>query len=331
MTEQTRIKWYRTEVDKSEMKALMKRSDLPGFLQAGSQLAIVCATGWLCFHSFHHYPWWATLAAFFLHGSFISFLSPGAAIHELSHGTPFKTKAFNEFFFYLFSFITWTNPVWFRQSHIQHHQHTLHDQVDQEVVLPQHYSWVDVIAAFTLSPSGIFSKLKDTLLLAGGNLHTDWYKRLFDQSATKQKQLFNWARLILFGHIALTIAFLMLNQWILIPIVVLPFYCGWLTFLCGGTQHAGLQDNVADFRRSCRTVKMSAFNRFWYWNMNYHIEHHMYAAVPFHALPKLHKLIRHDLPAPSRSIAAAWKEIFKTTRVQKADLTYYFDNFTREK
>ena len=38
--------------------------------------------------------------------------------------------------------------------------------------------------------------------------------------------------------------------------------------------------------------------RFIYWNMNYHVEHHMFPMVPYHALPKLHEVIKHDLPAP---------------------------------
>ena len=36
--------------------------------------------------------------------------------------------------------------------------------------------------------------------------------------------------------------------------------------------------------------------------MNYHVEHHMFPMVPYHALPRLHELIKHDLPAPTPSI-----------------------------
>ena len=38
-----------------------------------------------------------------------------------------------------------------------------------------------------------------------------------------------------------------------------------------------------------RTVYMNPVLRFLYWNMNYHIEHHMFPMVPYHALPKLHE------------------------------------------
>ena len=46
--------------------------------------------------------------------------------------------------------------------------------------------------------------------------------------------------------------------------------------------------------------------------MNYHIEHHMYPMVPYHRLPELHEKIRHDLPAPSPSIRAAYAEVLPT-------------------
>ena len=55
---------------------------------------------------------------------------------------------------------------------------------------------------------------------------------------------------------------------------------------------------------------MNAVNRFIYWNMNYHVEHHMFPMVPYHALPRLHEAIKHDLPAPSRSILADTPKMF---------------------
>jgi fatty acid desaturase len=67
----------------------------------------------------------------------------------------------------------------------------------------------------------------------------------------------------------------------------------------GTTQHAGLEENVLDHRLNSRTVYMNRLHRYLYWNMNYHIEHHMFPLVPYHALPKLHELIKDDLPEPN--------------------------------
>ena len=61
------------------------------------------------------------------------------------------------------------------------------------------------------------------------------------------------------------------------------------------TQHAGLAEDVLDHRLNCRTVYMNPISRFIYWNMNYHVEHHMFPMVPYHALPRLHRVrLRHE-------------------------------------
>ena len=43
--------------------------------------------------------------------------------------------------------------------------------------------------------------------------------------------------------------------------------------------------------------------------MNYHIEHHMFPLVPYYNLPRLHQVIKNDLPPPSQSIFAAYREM----------------------
>ncbi len=73
-------------------------------------------------------------------------------------------------------------------------------------------------------------------------------------------------------------------------------YGAWLMPIYGYTQHAGLAENVLDHRLNCRTVYMNPVNRYLYWNMNYHVEHHMFPLVPYHALPRLHELVKDDMP-----------------------------------
>jgi fatty acid desaturase len=53
--------------------------------------------------------------------------------------------------------------------------------------------------------------------------------------------------------------------------------------------------------------------------MNYHLEHHMYPAIPYRNLPQLHALIGNDLPAPHPNIVAAYADIFRTWKAQKKD------------
>ena len=105
--------------------------------------------------------------------------------------------------------------------------------------------------------------------------------------------------------------------------ILLPNFFGpWLMVTYGLTQHAGLAENVLDHRLNCRTVYMNRLNRYLYWNMNYHVEHHMFPMVPYHALPKLHEAIRHDLPEPNRSIGEAFGEVFRALNCQLSDPEY---------
>ena len=136
-----------------------------------------------------------------------------------------------------------------------------------------------------------------------------------------------WAQLLLLGHS--TIAFVsVVRGWsFLVPLMVSfgPFYNGWLFWLCNSTQHVGLphgrfgEHTVNDFRRSTRTFYLHPIVRFWYFHMNYHIEHHMYAAVPCYHLSQLHAAIKHDLPPTPDGIVQTWKEIIASVSKQKQD------------
>jgi fatty acid desaturase len=91
----------------------------------------------------------------------------------------------------------------------------------------------------------------------------------------------------------------------------------------GLTQHAGMGENVLDHRLNTRTVTMCRINRFLYWNMNYHVEHHMFPMVPYHRLPELHEEIRHDLAPAYPSLWAAYREIVPAVLRQLKDQSYY--------
>ena len=68
---------------------------------------------------------------------------------------------------------------------------------------------------------------------------------------------------------------------------------------------------------------MNPISRFIYWNMNYHVEHHMFPMVPYHALPRLHEMIKGDLPPPNRSIAEGYAEMLRAVIRQRQEPGYY--------
>jgi fatty acid desaturase len=57
--------------------------------------------------------------------------------------------------------------------------------------------------------------------------------------------------------------------------------------------------------------------------MNYHVEHHMFPMVPFHALPRLHEQLKPQMPPAYRSTIEAYAEILPALVRQTRDPAYH--------
>jgi fatty acid desaturase len=323
-TRERRIAWYRSPVERDAMNLLLVRSDWRGLVQTLGHLGLLVLTGAAAWYAVGRLPWWVVLLILYVHGAFFAFLLN--AFHELCHRTVFKSKTLNLVFLQVVSFLSWYNPVMFWASHQEHHKYTLHPPDDLEVVLPAKITLKWFIQAAIVNPWDLFGRLKGLIRLSMGRLEGEWENYLFPESKPEaRRELFNWARFQLLGHALILLVSLYFGLW-MIPVVLTlaPFYGGGLQFLCNNTQHVGLQDNTPDYRLCCRTVLLNPFLRFLYWHMNYHTEHHMYAAVPCYNLKKLHELIKADLPHCPNGLVEAWQEIIPILERQKADPTYQF-------
>jgi len=326
-----RIKWYRTPIEKEVLRELTRPRTLRPILHVGGHLLFSILTGVFAVYSFLHFAWPVTVLAVYLHGTFYNFLGMFTGIHELTHRTVFKYRAVGEVIYFVLGILTWNNIYKFRESHMAHHQLTCHTGRDLEVVLPENFRPIDWLFMFTITPvsgaggvPGVYSMIAETVKYAFGIMNTEWEQRLFPESAIqKRKKVFNYARLTLLVHVALAIYFISSGLWILLLVVTFgSFIAPWLAILCALAQHIGLKGDTPDWRICCRTVVMHPVIRFFYWNMNYHVEHHMYPSVPFYNLPRLHKVIVHDCPPPASGLIAAWKEILPIIRKQRVDPTY---------
>ena len=124
---------------------------------------------------------------------------------------------------------------------------------------------------------------------------------------------------------AATLIACLLSQSILPAMLIgLPrVYGAWHHMLTGLTQHAGLAEDVLDHRLNSRTVYMNPVSRFIYWNMNYHVEHHMFPMVPYYNLPALHAEMKPDCPEPYPGFIAAYREIVPAILRQLSDETHF--------
>lgn len=318
------VNWYRIPLGRENLSALNRKSDLKGGLQTVGYLATLACTATLAVYSASHWPWYATLPLVYLHGACWAFMING--FHELVHDSVFRTRWLNKAFLNVFSFLGWHNPVHFWASHTEHHKFTLHPPDDLEVVLPVKLTVTGFVQSAVVSPFGFYCTLKGVVRQARGRLCGEWEHHLFpDAKSDLRRRMFDWARLVLAGH-ALLVAVSIYFGWWMVPVVVTlaPFYGGGIQWLCNNAQHAGLRDNVPDFRLCCRTIYLNPVLQFLYWHMNYHTEHHMYAGVPCYNLGRLHRLIRDEMPACPNGLVQTWRQIGDIMRKQKEDPTYQY-------
>lgn len=315
-----KISWYRSPIDREILTQLMQRNNLYGWLQTLAHLGLFFVTAALCYWVFLNISlatWYWTipvlLLALFLHGTMGPFMGL-IAIHELQHRTVFTSKKLNEFFEILYAFISWSDYIWYRESHAIHHQATCHVAYDGEVQLPIRFSirkWRVWLGLLAWNPKNTWARIKTVVRHARGDIRGSWYNHVLPASNERLRRRHrNWHRILLVGHGSLALLFIATGNWFLIVVFTIGTqYCGWLGFLCGLPQHYGLNSNIPDFRMNTRTFTCSFLPAFYYWNMQYHLEHHMYPAVPFYNLPKLREVIEDDLPRAPHGLVDTWKEM----------------------
>ena len=327
MTEATkpqRVKWYRSPVPREDLKRLNRRSDLKGAAQTLGYVGLLGVTAAAAVLSVGRLHWALVVPIFYVHGMCYHFLING--FHELVHDSVFKTRWLNRFFLRVFSFLGMHNHHEFWASHTEHHKYTLHPPQDLEVVLPMPITLRGFLQTAFVCPWAMAWKLRKFARHATGRLEGRWEHHLFDQNPVERRKMFNWARFVLVGHAGVFAIGAATGVWALPVVVTLAnFYGGGLFYLCNNSQHAGLKDNAPDFRLCCRTLYLNPFFRFLYWHMNYHTEHHMYAAVPCYNLGKLHRIIKDDLPPCPRGLYETWKQIVEVKRKQKEDPDYRYE------
>ena len=328
-----RLGWYRSPIDRAVLAELNRKNDWQPLLHNLGMLGFSAATGALAVWAFHHLAWPWVVAAVWVHCSFYGFFGGGTGGHELAHKSMFKSRWLNEFFLCVNGFLTWFNYIHFRRSHAKHHQYTTHHDLRPGGDAAAQLQVARLALRIHLPPEGrcCWCSRSCSGSASGASRERDSEDRsgsgvLFPASDPEGlKKMVRWARaMLLFGHAALALVFVLSGNWILLFLVTFAtFLARWFGILTHVPQHIGMEPDVADWRRSTRTYLAGPFVCFFYWNMNYHVEHHMFAAVPFYNLPKLRKVLEPDLPVAPYGLFATWREIVDTLRKQKRDPTYH--------
>ena len=308
--------WYSCPIRRKELKELMKRSDGPAIRDTAIWFAALALTGTGAYLTWG--TWWCV--PFFIAYGVLYGSSSDSRWHECGHGTAFKTRWMSDVVYNVACFMVLREPRVWRWSHTRHHTDTIIVGRDPEIAVMRPTRVLKLLSnIFALHSS--MTAFKKLFLHSIGRLDPEEATFVPD---TERSKVYRTARIWLAIFALVAVVCVVTRSILPAMLVGLPtLYGGWLLLVFGLTQHAGLDEDVLDHRLNSRTVRMNPVLRFLYWNMNYHVEHHMFPMVPYHALPKLHEAIKHDCPKPYSGLIEAYCEIIPAVWKQRKDPTYF--------
>jgi MocE subfamily Rieske [2Fe-2S] domain protein len=308
--------WYQCPVPRSKMRELLVRRDGPAIRDTLLWLGVIATAA--AATTVLWGSWWAIFPYLIyaaLYGG-----SADSRWHESLHGTAFKTDWMNRALYELASFMVLRESAIWRWSHTRHHSDTIIVGRDPEIAAPRP---PDLVGMFL----GVFA------IRSYPQYFQSLFRHAFGKMSEAEREfvpedefpgVFRTARIHLAIYLGVIILAFALQSWLPLFLVGFPNFFGrWMMILFGLTQHTGLAEDVLDHRLNSRTFLTNRLNRFLYWNMNYHIEHHIFPLVPYHALPELHELVKADCPPPYPSLWSCWREIIPTLIRQTRDPSYH--------
>jgi Na+-transporting NADH:ubiquinone oxidoreductase subunit F len=308
--------WYQTPVPRQTIRKLLERRNGPAIRDTVIWFALLALSGGAT--ALLWGSWWAVLP--YLVYAVLYATASDSRWHECGHGTAFRTDWMNNVIYEIASFMVMRESVIWRWSHTRHHSDTIIVGRDPEIQIPRPPN-LRALFLSLFNIGGYLGYFPGLIRHAFGRMSAE--EKTFVPESEFPK-VFRNARIIAALNLAVIIVAVALQSWLPVFLVILPQFFGtWLMIVHNTTQHAGLAENVLDHRLNCRTVYMPLPNRFIYWNMNYHLEHHMFPLVPYHALPKLHVLVKDDCPPPYPGIIAAWREILPALLRQVKDPAWH--------
>jgi MocE subfamily Rieske [2Fe-2S] domain protein len=308
--------WYQCPVPRETMRKLLERRDGPAIRDTILWFALIFLSGFATYALWG--SWWALLPYAIYSVLYAS--TSDSRWHESGHGTAFKTDWMNNALYEIASFMVMRESTVWRWSHNRHHSDTIIVGRDPEIPAPRPPDvWAIVMTFFNLK--GYPKYFQHIALHCLGRMSADEKTYIPEMEFGKV-----YLRARIYVAIYLFVIGVAIATRSVLPLLFVGLtnlFGSWLLLIYGLTQHAGLAENVLDHRLNSRTVYMNAIHRYLYWNMNYHIEHHMFPLVPYHALAKLHEAVKDDCPAPYPGIFAAWREIVPALLRQVKDPAYH--------
>ncbi len=294
-------------ISPERLAQLRRRDDRRAWLQIGSHFGAVAASGAALYLALG--TWWA-VPAFVIHGMLINYLY--AAQHELMHGTVFNARFLNEMFSRITGLLVLYPRDYDRSMHFEHHRHTNVLHKDPELMgldaneMPD--SWGRFLWRLTAIPYWT-RRLATLSRNACGYTRAERYMSNGERTAIVRE-----ARLhvVVYAAVAAVSVWqsssLALVLWLAPVLITKPLH-----HVQNIVEHTGLPLGH-DVLATTRTIHVNPVLRWMAWNMQYHCEHHLFAAVPFYNLPALHRELSAHLRHEVRGYLGAARDVVASSR-----------------
>jgi len=291
------------ELDRETIGQLSQRSNGRGLGQLGAHLMLLAASGALIWASRGTY--WL-VPALFVHGVILSFLF--CALHESVHRTAFASRRLNDLVAAFSGAVLLLPPRYFRLFHFAHHRHTQDPANDPELAMPH----PSTLTAYLWRVSGLpnwSKRLSITLRHAVSAQVREPFVPEAKRGAIVREARYLWA-----VYVGVLVTSLVLRSDAALLYWILPALLGQPVlrlYLLSEHLHCTVDDNPF---ANTRTTYTNAAVRLLTWQMPYHIEHHAYPAVPFHALAKVNTHIRGGIVTSAPGYVALHRGVLRGFR-----------------
>ena len=292
---------------RDEIKMLTARSDVRGMWAVASTWAVIGATFAGVGVLWQYLPWWGklfvcVLALIILAGRQLAL---GIITHDASHGTLFKTKWMND------HLVDWlcARPVWnnlhnYRPYHLRHHAKTsTPDDPDLILVAGLPTTRASLLRKFARDISGItgIKFVIGRFMMDLGLMEwtvTNEVKRIpqagrpwwdYPRTFVKNSGAALMTNGVLFSALWASGHPELYALWLLAYVTPFPLFIRIRSM----AEHAD-RETTSDVLRNTRTTKAGFIARALVApiNVNFHIEHHLMASVPYFRLPLMHRMLR---------------------------------------
>ena len=282
----------------SELLPLSVRNDRHALAHAAGHLGAIIVTGSLLWH-FLGTVWAVPLTL--LQGYFVAFLF--TAEHETAHHTAFKTRALNDILGHFAGFAILLPYEYYRAFHWDHHRYTNDPAKDPELARPLPRTRGRLAWYLTGIPTWI-DRVR-MLYIHGvlGRVDKPWV------AENKRALIRNEARWYLLGYAVIIAVSVATQSMAAVWLWIVPLMTGlWFLRPYLLAEHTGCA-HTPNMLENTRTTYTNGFVRYFAWNMPYHVEHHAYPSVPFHALPALNERLASHIVTTAPGYVAATGDV----------------------